>query len=251
MKTLFSTMLRPASIIACCLLISACSTQKTSDNHRSIPISWTSDFTLPDLLKKPIKIDKKSDISKLISSPWYYTFKMKNTKHGLANFSSCYDYFTQTTSHTRPQKESEMPAYLELKSMCDAARILMTATNALQSYLPKAPLDKSTPNFWPKEIASQISTKEAKRTLKDTSLKTWSDITHINSYHSKSVNQATYRYTGGYQEINILGRGDVNHDGIQDLIISSRDYTDEGDYFNMRIFVLSMDKQHHWHLITD
>ncbi len=60
-----------------------------------------------------------------------------------------------------------------------------------------------------------------------------------------------YFHDGGYQEVEILGNGDANNDGIEDVFIVVRDYVEGGNYFNMRLFVLSVNAKGSWELIKN
>ena len=58
-----------------------------------------------------------------------------------------------------------------------------------------------------------------------------------------------FYFDGGYQELEIIGRGDTNNDDIEDVIVVVHDYLDGGNYMNIRLLVLSVDKQNNWQLI--
>jgi len=98
-------------------------------------------------------------------------------------------------------------------------------------------------------MALQISTEESKRNAQNPELKTWADVTPIIKHESQTEFSSIYSHKGGYQKIEVLGHGDANNDGIEDIFIVSRDSVEGGNYFNMRLFVLSANSQGKWDLI--
>lgn len=142
-----------------------------------------------------------------------------------------------------------MGAFLEFTVMCEAARVLMVSERSAVSYLPRVVLSELSPRLWPKEFALQTSAEEARRTNQNSKLVSWDDVTPITKYISKSGSNAFFYHQGGFQQVEVIGRGDTNKDGVEDLMLSVRDHADGGSYFNMRLFVLSVDSQNNWHLL--
>lgn len=206
---------------------------------------------MPSLLASDATLNSVSDLDMLINAPWYDEIAVTKTKIGETAFSSCHDYFTKAEEATRAAKENEMGAYLEFKIMCEATRLLMDSKDSKKSFLPKNVLSKTAPKFWPKAMALQISTEESKRSAENPKLTSLNDVTPVIKYESQSNSKATYFHKGGYQEAEVAGRGDANNDGIEDIFLVVRDHVDGGDYFNIRLFVLSVDSKAGWHLIRE
>ncbi|NMH66250.1 hypothetical protein [Shewanella salipaludis] len=217
----------------------------------SIPVSWDTGFIMPALLASPVELHNLEDLQQLIAAPWYAELKVSQTKVGESVFSSCRDYFERVDDATRTTAASEMNAYLEFKVMCEAIRLLMTAENSESSYLPDPILSDAASKQWPKALALQISVEESRRSAEDPELKYWSDITPITRYESQSTAKASYYHESGYQEVEIVGRGDTNSDGVEDVLLVMRDHVYGGNYFNIRLLVLSVDAQRRWHLLTE
>jgi hypothetical protein len=203
------------------------------------------------LASSDVSLNSISDLSELISAPWYADVDVRQTKVGESVFSSCADYFDKAKPATRTIRDSEMNAYLEFKIMCEATRLLMNAHNSKESFLPNIILNNDVPKFWPKKIALIISTKESMRIARDAKLRTWADVTPIVKIETHSKTKSTYLHDGGYQEVEILGYGDNNNDGIEDVFIVVRDHVEGGNYFNIRLFVLSINSKGNWELIKD
>ena len=238
--------------LLCALGVLSCSSLAISkDAETERPITWDAGFIMPDLLASAVEINQLSDLSLLLTIPWYAEIAVIQTGVGDLNFSSCKDYFEGSTPLTRTKKDNEMSAYLEFKIMCEATRILLAAKSSQSTYLPNLILSESLPTLWPKSVALQTSKNESYRNAQDPELKTWADISATIKYDSVSSAKSIYHHDGGYQELDVVGRGDIDHDGIEDVLIVTRDHLEGGNYFNIRLFAFSVNKQNHWHLINE
>ncbi len=245
---------KPLLIASSLFLLAAvqgCETNDVPESKVSIPVSWNTGFTLPDLLESSIELNKNSDIERLVEAPWYTDIAVIRAKTGDSVFTSCQDYFEQATNTTHTANEYEMRHYLKFKVMCEAAQLLLSAKNSTWSYLPDPVLSKDLPSLLPKSIALQTSLEESKRNTKNAALTYWADITPITKYIFQSATKSTYHHNGGYQELEIVGRGDTNSDRIEDIIVVVYDYLEGGNYMNIRLLVLSVDRQNNWHLIKE
>ncbi len=239
------------SILMYVTCLASCSLNASHTPVKSIPISWYPGFTMQELLSSPgSPINQPSDLPRLINAPWYAEIHVTATKTGEALFSSCKDYIEKASKATRTIKDNEMSAYLEFATMCDATQLLVTSKKSEETFLPNDFLNTDTPKIWPKEIAFQISTEESRRNALNPRRTTWADVTPVLKYEKKSDTLSVYFLNGGYQEINIIGKGDFNRDGIEDILVLSKDYVEGGNYFNMRLFVLSVNADGHWQLIN-
>lgn len=252
MKISIFSYMRMVAFFLCFIMLVNCSVKELNKTNTTIPVTWNTGYTMPDILgSSDISINSVSDLSKLISAPWYADVNVKQTKVGETVFSSCADYFDKAEPSTRTKRDNEMNAYLEFKVMCEATQLLIHAKNSSESYLPDIILNEDVPKFWPKKMALQISTEESKRIFHNSNLKTWDDVTPIIRVETHSDTKSVYFHEGGYQEIEILGKGDDNSDGIEDVFIVVRDHVEGGNYFNIRLFVLSINARGNWELIRD
>jgi len=238
------------STLMCVCLVQGCLSGADKKSSQSIPVSWQSGFTLPDLLASPAKVHSVDDLESLVLAPWYAEISVRNSRLGESVFSSCSDYFEQVTDTTRTVKDNEMGPYLEFKAMCEGVRILISSKTSEWNYFPDQVLGEDLPSKLPKDVALQTSLEEYKRNAEDVSLVHWKDITPITTYENQSTTKATYHHDGGYQELEVVGRGDTNNDLIEDVIVVMRDYVDGGNYMNIQILVVSVDKQGRWRLIN-
>ncbi len=243
---------RILATLLCFIGLVNCATNETKESTKNIPVSWSTGFTMPAILaSSDISLNGVSDLPMLISAPWYADINVRQTKVGETVFSSCADYFDKSEPSTRTIRDNEMNAYLEFKIMCEATRLLINANNSKESFLPGTILNDGVPKVWPKEIALQISTEELRKIQHNPKLKTWADVTPIIKIETQSETKSIYFHDGGYQEVEILGNGDVNNDGVEDVFIVVRDHVEGGNYFNMRLFALSINDKGNWKLIKN
>jgi len=252
MKFLFLNKMLIAILLLCVAGLAACDPKAPVESPKKIPAGWSGGFTMPTLLDSSnVAINSIGDLSKLIKAPWYAQINVANTKVGETVFSSCADYFDKVEPATRTSRDNEMSAYLEFKIMCEATQLLINAGDSKESFIPDNALSDDAPQMWPKEMALQISTEESKRSAQNPNLKTWADVTPVIKHESQTEFSSIYFHKGGRQAIEILGHGDINNDGIEDILLVSRDSVEGGNYFNMRLFVLSVDSRGKWTLIKE
>ncbi|MFL0800107.1 MAG: hypothetical protein K6L80_06660 [Agarilytica sp.] len=251
MKPLLARFKYIFSVQLLALSFASCSLNASHTPAKEIPIAWHPGFTMQELLASPGNpIVHPSELPHLITASWYAEINVTATKTGETTFASCKDYFEKAGKLTRTIKDNEMSAYIEFAIMCDATKLFLEAESSETTFLPDDILNANTPKIWPKKIAFQISPDESRRKSLNPKLTTWADITPLLKYEKKSETKSIYYLTGGYQEIDIIGRGDSNNDGVEDIFVISRDYVEGGNYFNMRLFVLSVSEKGNWDLIS-
>ncbi len=75
------------------------------------------------------------------------------------------------------------------------------------------------PEKLPAPLAFQISTREMERDANDKSKRYWGDINKNLQFEAVSKDQVKFFDAGGTQNISLVGRGDFNDDGVEDILI--------------------------------
>ncbi|MBK1849938.1 hypothetical protein FE845_01175 [Marinobacter sp. 1-4A] len=241
---------RISAVFLICVVFFGCAVSESSGVKGDTPVSWSPAFTMPELVD--LSYDSITDIRNfpdLISAPWYAGIGVENKKGEKVFLSSCEDLFHEYGPKTHTIKANEMAAYLELKVMCETTRLLINSDSAKYSFIPDVFLDEFLPKVWPKEIAMTISTLELKRISDNSNFKVWGDVMTIDRFEKDSEEKATYFHDGGFQEVDVLGNGDFNGDDTNDIFVVVRDHVTGGDYFNVRLFVLSVNRKGDWELL--
>lgn len=211
------------------------------------PLKWTEEFTMPSLLDRVPEVSSQNDLAKLLEMHWYASIDIQvSESKEPQKVISCNDYFAVKTHRLRAQREPEHNALIELMVMCEATRLLSEASPAQQSNIPPQPLGAELPNTLPKALALVTSQSEWSRIESDSNVSHWGEVNSVNEVVQTSAHQTEYRSDAGLQTVSILGRGDFDEDGREDLLISVEDTVEGGSYFNMRLFVFTVTDQGNW-----
>ncbi|MGQ9427041.1 hypothetical protein ACXYTJ_15410 [Gilvimarinus sp. F26214L] len=239
-------LIRKVTTSACILMVlntglSACVPQAAAD----YPVVWYQGFTMPDLLAEPAQAKSKDDLNGLLTEDWYSPIDVVGEQDAtVSTWSNCNDYLRNGRRDVRTVRDYEMGPFLEIAVMCRATKLLAEAEPASESYLPAAVITTDSPGSFPADIALQLSAADAEATRH--TAQRWSDINSRFHVVTDSVYSAVFNHDGGRQELELIGRGDFNADGIEDAMIISRDSAPGGDFFNIRLFVLSVGPQGRW-----
>ncbi|WP_027328248.1 hypothetical protein [Marinimicrobium agarilyticum] len=226
-----------------------CSEGQTN-NEEAHAISWYPGFTMPELLAANVDIEKREDLAALLSKDWYASIDVANTRSAEEDaFSNCQEYFREATPKTRTLREHEMNAFVELAVMCRATELMVGAKTPRKSYIPEDILTASSPEKFPSEIAFETSKTESEKNRNDPLVKHWGDINKIREVNAVSPYAVDFYTMGGVQRLELVGRGDFDGDGVEDVLLSSRDSVDGGSYQHLRLFVLSVDADGDWRTI--
>lgn len=221
----------------------ACSrNDKEIDNDKKLyPVVIFNELPLGDLLDQPVKIKIVDDIRLSLDQDWYagVSVKSNNTEQSIRKVKNCRDYFSAAEQGLIPVKEYENSAYQEFARMCDAANAIINAKPSSKSFLSSLTLDDTFPNKMPKQLAMVISLSEYQRILKNNSLNYWSDVNQIIGFDKRTEHRAIYKQQGGSQDIQLITKGDFNGDGIEDLLMTSRDTVEGGSYNATRMFLIT------------
>ena len=123
--------------------------------------------------------------------------------------------------------------------MCQAAKVIIEAKPSKLSLLDDLKFDKQLPNKLPKQIAMVISITESKRVNANSKLVSWGDVNKIKNVDVINNFKAVYHHQGSTQEIELMAKGDFNNDGIEDMLISSRDSVVGGSYNALRVYQIT------------
>lgn len=241
-----------AALLATLFIITPGCSDSSTDSQQGYPVSWSSGYHMTDLLSEPVTVEKQQDLQSLLEAPWYAEIQVTGAKSSeRATFSNCKTYLSEVTEKTHTLRENEINAFLEIAAMCRATQVLLKATAPNRSNIPDKFFNPSTPEKFPVALALSISETESLRHAQDESIRHWGDVNKNYQFEPISNIQARFHNGADIQQLALLGRGDFNDDGVEDLLISSRDSVVGGSYFNIRLFALSVDAEGEWQLIKE
>lgn len=249
MRKCFSGKLHLAVVVLFMISISACAgnVSQTGSDAENYPVEWTDEFSMPDLVEGASSPGDREDLRNLLGRRWYTSIDViTDSAKAPVPVGSCKDYFSVEAQDLRADKGQEKNALLELIVMCEATRLLADASAARQSNIPARPLNEDLSESLPEEFALITSQNETRRIMNDPAISSWGDVNDITEVIHVSEHRAEYHSVSGVQTLSILGRGDFNDDGREDILVSVQDSLEGGSYFNRRLFVISVNASGSW-----
>ena len=216
---------------------------KLSKAH--IPVKVFSGMQLGSLLNETVEINDSVEIKTMLTKAWYASINMKSLQDVQTTYTinNCNEYFKYSDEDIAPVKENERSAYAELVLMCKAAKDIASAAESNRSFLNDLELNEELPKKLPKQLAIVISTTESEKISSSPQLVTWGDVNKVTNVHVENKYKTTYSHLGAKQEIELIVQADFDSDGIEDVLISSRDSVENGSYSALRIFLITRKKQ--------
>ncbi len=220
--------------------------------NTGFPISWTQEFNMADLLEDSIDVYSQKDLAQLMERLWYASLAVQlPATSELRTLNNCNDYLAIETEKPVARRDQENNALLELMVMCEATRLLSRATAAHSSNIPPSPLHAHSPEEFPKVLGLVTSESEKNLVRSDPDIFKWSDVNSVSEAKRLSPDRFAYYSDSGMQILSLIGRGDFDADGLEDILIRSTDSVEGGSYFDMRLFALTVDKHGLWRAIDE
>ena len=238
-------------LIACLISCASIPPQESTHTDKSMAVHWTSELNMASLLAEEASSTTQKDLADLLTKPWYANIAVTGTRDAdVRELNACSTYFANKTQDLRAQKDSEQNALRELEIMCEATQLLSQAVPARRSNIPKNPLNVELPAKLPKLLALVTSQTELERLQQDKTKILWKDINTITRTEAPSKFQRVYYSDAGIQTLAFLGSGDINKDGQQDMLITLTDSVEGGSYYNLRLFVITVNANKQWKIVA-
>jgi len=233
-QTIFSAF----GFLLAALSLTACAEKIPEQHANTLPVKVYSGMQLGALLNQAITSNNVADIKTMLKKDWYSAVNVKSLKQPGSTYAikSCTEYFKLSDKTLTTVRENESSAFTEFALMCEAAKVIIEAKPSKLSFLDDLKFDKQLPNKLPKQIAMVISTTESKKLNANSKLVSWADVNKINKVNIINNVKAIYHHQGSAQEIELMAKGDFNGDGIEDMLISSRDSVVGGSYSALRVY---------------
>ncbi|VAW60882.1 hypothetical protein MNBD_GAMMA08-888 [hydrothermal vent metagenome] len=192
------------------------------------------------LLSEPENITSINSALSALNKNWYAGITVSGK--GLAadkTINNCREYFDASKQGLKPVKEFERSAYYEFAIMCVAAKSITSAVPASISFLRDFVLNKESLKKLPKAFSFKTSEAEYKKILDNKELISWHDVGFISEVKDIKPDSAVFKSEGAQQKISFIAKADFNRDGIEDLLISSKDSVIGGSYLSIRMFLIT------------
>jgi len=228
------------SLLSVSLACSCSADQSTPEKQAGHPVEWYAGLTLPQYLANPFNVRTHADVAALLNKKWYGAFQVHATDEApTETIASCNEYFRAAQKPLQTVKESEYGPFRFMVMMCLATRATSQARASRISTFSKLVFDKNLPAKLPAPMAMIISSTERQRILSDKAIRHMSQVHRIIKLKRHSRFDVDYAHEGGSQQLQLVARGDFNHDGVEDYLISSLDSVVGGSYSAMRLFLIT------------
>lgn len=187
----------------------------------------------------------KSVLASQLKTPWSFSVEV-----GLAGdkathvINSCTEYLA-TSRRAEPVKPYEFSVYHAVGVACDALQLALSMEASQTSFVRELAFDKTLVQLLPHQIALVISTEERERLEESSEVRVWSDAETIESVNQLEPDVFSFKTAGATHILKRLAWGDVNGDGIEDLMIRDDVTLDEGSYSSNRLFVFTKRSARH------
>ena len=214
--------------------------QALTEKNAGFRVQWYKGYTMPQFLAQAIEVKTQADLAGLLDKNWYDKFRVRsNEKAPIIDLSSCKDYFDVKQKPLWPVNESENSAFMQLVMMCLATRAISKAIPSHISTFKKLVFDKNLPKRLPAKMAMFTSTTEEQHILGNKAIKHMAQVYKIVKVKNHSRYDTSYFEEGQEQELQLVAKGDFNHDDVEDYLISSTESVQGGTYTALRLYLIT------------
>lgn len=233
-----------ATSVAAALI--GCAPQVPAKRH---PVYWTSALALNNMSPSPVAIETVDDLATVMAATWDAPFNLQDgrTEKEVISVNNCDAllHVLDTSPDLEPVKAFEFTAYRYRTHLCRAINTLVEAKTSTRSFVRSFMLDAAAPALLPAELAFVVSEEDQELVAKyrDQTLTSLfnnekrfalENVEVLNLYSMRLADSSD-----GRQEMKILGYGDFNHDGTEDLLLLVHDYITTASYRAFRLYRLT------------
>ena len=232
---------------------SGCATEmgdgQTRAHHKSLPVTWTSEFVMPSLLQRKMTLMAQATITGLLDDRWYGDIAVQLPTGSHVTLDTCEELLAAGGTSLQPLDPQAASPLRELEVMCQATQALGKARPSQTSYVPGDPLNKNLPMQLPNAVALLTSQSEKSRPLSDPNLLFWNDINQMVTAERNGEYRWRYRSSGSTHEVALIGRGDLNGDGIEDALLTVEHQVEGGSFADRQLYAFSVSQSGVWAII--
>lgn len=211
------------------------------------PVVWYNGIIVNDA---PIK--KFDEWSQRLSETWHLgtykpSFRLAGKAGRKVTVDTCDGLFKADAADTKLSPDESFNVYRAWAQSCYASKVMASAKKAKVSHLSDFKLDKKWVGELPARLSLTISKDDQRRidsvVARHGGLVEATDVASMKFKNTDKVQQVTVTdKSGGVVRIDLVGKGDFNGDGIEDLLVATTDSIDGGDYQSLGLYTLTKTK---------
>jgi hypothetical protein len=195
---------------------------------------------LQEIINSPSPIYTKEDIQSAFDLPFYEAFHLKGHSQPLKTCRDVLRAQGSTKHYLQPQTSPETSVLSDITGTCIAARFNLNAQPSEISFIPDSPIDRDILDTAPYALGLNSNYNEMKIFLTEHPMATWAESNIVIGLDQHDQNNATLRLQGAMQHIRVVGRGDMNGDGFEDIILKITSTIDPpSNYLSNSLWVLT------------
>jgi len=212
--------------------------QKTDANDLIPP--EIAGLDLREITYSSTPLTSKKAIERSLNLPFYAAFGTKNHPEQLRTCAEVLNLQNSVKHYLQPSKEWETSTLTDITSTCIAAKLNLNAKPSKITFISKSPINEEMLRSAPYALGLNSSYYEKQRFLNDHPEAKWADSGPILQLKKHDTYSVTLILKGARQHIKLVGRGDINGDGIEDIILKITNTMDPpSNYFTNSLWVLT------------
>lgn len=184
-------------------------------------------------------IESKDDIRSALQLPFYRQLGVSGRSRALNNCAELLQLQGASEYFLEPALTSEAGTLADISTICIAADLNLKSQPSKRSHISEHPLDEDLIKHAPDTLGFYVNP-EIEKPLAQRHGAVWADANVIKNIIQYDDNNTTLELDDAKQNLILVGRGDVNGDGIEDIILKLVDTLDPpATLFNTRLYVLT------------
>jgi hypothetical protein len=195
---------------------------------------------LQDMTKSSKSIKNRGELAEAFGLPLYTQLLVKGGQNPIDTCKSLMEQQGSGHIFLEAQIESDASSLRDISTTCIAAKLLLDSTSSARTYIDYPLATKSFLQKAPYNLSQMISNESREKLANQKPVATWWNAEPIKSIKKFNNNNFSLELSGSTQTITVMGHGDIDGDGIEDIILKIVDTIHPpATYFNARLYVLT------------
>ncbi|HWO13269.1 MAG TPA: hypothetical protein VNN80_27400 [Polyangiaceae bacterium] len=186
-------------------------------------------------------LEQQSDLNARFDQTWEDVLQLRDGQRTV-EARTCRTLLDLDISTYETVVPSELYVYQARFAECRAAALLIRARPSKASFLHGFALDAQAPNRLPAALVFFVSPDDEDRVTQASARgEPWSAVEDVHWVSQAATGETRYQTNDAEQELTIVGQGDINGDGFEDLLLLSRGRLTAGTLKNIVVYALTQE----------